>query len=212
MIQIDDAGSGSLVGGTCIASLRVETGEYYYDIIPVNYYTKRYFDKKLYLDKTCQIVKEHLIKLRIKRGELIEVCQGYMFDKARRWLDNNTYNYVSKKIQDPLQSKIENTFGSYIISLGLPYGYLKYTKYPFHFHKLLRWVYADYQQRSKLCKSGWKSWEKYGNLPLTVITGVAPFSHYVCLKCGKRIYKDQEIRIIKYTSNCSNTIFLHRQC
>ena len=35
MIQIDDAGSGSFVGGTCIGFYRPETNEYFFEIIPV---------------------------------------------------------------------------------------------------------------------------------------------------------------------------------
>ena len=37
MIQIDDSGSGSLIGGTCIGAIRVETGDYAYDFIPTQY-------------------------------------------------------------------------------------------------------------------------------------------------------------------------------
>lgn len=47
MIQIDDAGSGSLVGGTCIGAVRKETGEFHFDFIPIEYYKKPYFQAKL---------------------------------------------------------------------------------------------------------------------------------------------------------------------
>ena len=35
MIHIDDAGSGSLIGGTCIGILRTNDNAYYYEIIPI---------------------------------------------------------------------------------------------------------------------------------------------------------------------------------
>ncbi|NMA32945.1 MAG: hypothetical protein GX940_00115, partial [Clostridiaceae bacterium] len=56
MIQIDDSGSGSFVGGTCIGIYRPETNEYYFDIIPVELYDTDNFAKKNYLDEVVNIV------------------------------------------------------------------------------------------------------------------------------------------------------------
>lgn len=46
MIQVDDSGSGSFVGGTCIGIYRPETNEYYFDIIPVELYSVENFAKR----------------------------------------------------------------------------------------------------------------------------------------------------------------------
>ncbi len=67
------------------------------------------------------------------------------------------YNYISCKIDEPLQSIIEKTFEDYCLTLGLYSDYLRFNKYPFHFHKILKWVYADYDKRKVYCKTGWKS-------------------------------------------------------
>ena len=56
IIQIDDSGSGSLLGGTCIGAIRIETSEYVYDFIPLEYYSPENFKAKKYLEKACQIV------------------------------------------------------------------------------------------------------------------------------------------------------------
>ena len=69
MIQIDDAGSGSLVGGTCIAALRIETGEYKYDFIPVSLYQNGNFYRKLYLEKSKEIVISLLKELKVSKDE-----------------------------------------------------------------------------------------------------------------------------------------------
>ena len=45
MIQIDDAGSGSFVGGTCIGVYRPETTEFLFDIIPVDFNNTEKFNK-----------------------------------------------------------------------------------------------------------------------------------------------------------------------
>lgn len=212
MIQIDDAGSGSLIGGTCIGVMRKETGEYLYSIIPLALYQKDNFEKKYYLDYVVDIIKTIFLNLKVSNHEKIEVCRGYMFDKLRLWFKENGYQFTSTTIEDPLQTKIENTFEQYAISLGLPHEFLNYTKYPFHFHRLLRWVYADYEHRNILCKKGWKSWEKYGNLNLQINISYLKKSNYKCLKCWKDIKDHSLVKTIKYTSNRPNIIYLHTDC
>ncbi|QEK12189.1 hypothetical protein FQB35_07270 [Crassaminicella thermophila] len=212
MIQIDDSGSGSLIGGTCIGAMRKETEEYVYDIIPLEYYHSDNFEKKLYLDVVVDITNSLLQKLKVSKHEKIEVCRGYMFDKLRLFLKENKYNFSSTTIGEPLQSRIENTFEEYSISLGLPNEFLSYTKYPFHFHRLLRWVYADYNNRFPLCKTGWKSWKKYGNIKLKVETTYIKHSKYKCLKCWNKIENESYVKVLKYYSNKPNIIYLHLDC
>ena len=91
MIQIDDAGSGSFVGGTCIGVYRPETNEYYFDIIPVELYNRENISEKLYLDEVVNIVDKAFSLLNVKKSETIEICRGYMFRKLISWLDYNGY-------------------------------------------------------------------------------------------------------------------------
>lgn len=212
MIQIDDSGSGSLVGGTCIGAMRKETKEYAYDIIPLKFYHSDSFEKKLYLNQVIDISNSLFKKLNVSKNEKIEICRGYMFDKLRIYLKENQYHFSSTIIGEPLQSKVEKTFEEYAISLGLPSDFLNYTKYPFHFHRLLRWVYADYPNRFSLCKTGWKSWKKYGNLNLQIEYTSISHSKYTCLKCWKKIESNSDVKVIKYHSNKPNIIYLHMDC
>ncbi|MGI6706849.1 MAG: hypothetical protein ACOX6S_11625 [Clostridia bacterium] len=212
MIQIDDAGSGSLIGGTCIGAMRVETLEYRYEIIPISYYRGEAFQQKKYLNKCTEIVKSLLEQLNVSHDEKIMICQGYMFEKARKWLHNEGFFYEKAKIGQPLQDVIEETFFTYALQLGIPVQYVKYTKYPLHFHRLLRWVYADYQKRVSLCKTGWKSWKKYGYLKVSYSMDVLYKSSYTCLKCNQKIDKGSPVKVLQYSSNCPNTIYLHQDC
>lgn len=212
MIQIDDAGSGSLIGGTCIGVIRIETNEYYYEIIPIEFYSKDNFKKKLYLDYVVTIVNRIFNKLKVNKTEKIQVCRGYMFDKLRKWLKEYNYNFESTKITDPLQSKIEKTFEEYAVSLGLPEKFITYTKYPFHFHRLLKWVYADYENRKELCKTGWKSWSKYENINIEIESDFIKTSKYICLKCGNPIPDNSNIIKIKYISNKPTVVYIHEYC
>ncbi len=212
MIQIDDSGSGSLIGGTCIGLMRIETGEYYYDIIPIEYYNEKHFQSKKYLAYVIDIVLNGFIDLNVKKNEPIELCQGYMFDQLRIWLDENDYIWQSTQITGHLQNRVEKTFEEYATSLGFPNKYIQYTKYPFHFHRILRWVYADYEKRVKLCKVGWKSWQKYGNLDVEVKYEKMPNKKYSCLKCEKTLEPSTKVKVLRFISNKPNTIYLHENC
>ncbi|SHJ48143.1 hypothetical protein [Paramaledivibacter caminithermalis] len=212
MILIDDAGSGSLIGGTIIGVMRYETREFYYDIIPLKYYSSEFFNKKLYLDYVIEIVKTLFLKLHVTPNEKILVCRGYMFDNLRKWISENNYKYINTKIEEPLQSKIESAFEDYAINLGFPERFISYTKYPFHFHRILSWVYADYNERVKLCKTGWKSFRKYGYLPIKTRFDKIKKSSYICLKCNKRIENNSYVKILEFTSNKPQKIYLHDEC
>lgn len=212
MIQIDDAGSGSLVGGTCIAALRTETHEYLYDFIPLSLYQRGNFCKKLYLEKSKDIVLNLLKGLKVPKDEEIIICQGYMFDVARKHLAEHQYTWESAKILGPLQCRIEETFNEYALELGVPVQYVKYTKYPLHFHRILRWVYADYSNRYRLCKTDWKSFKRYGSLDISISQDTLYKKNYTCLRCGERIAPGSSVKVLRYISNCPNTIYLHPNC
>lgn len=212
MIYIDDAGSGSLVGGTCIGILRTETHEYYYDIIPLSYYTSENFKNKLYIKYVVEITKNIFKIMGVDKKEKIYVCQGYIFEELRKWLTNEKYYWYNVKISEPLQNIVEKTFENYITNLGIPEYFIKYTKYPFHFHRLLKWVYADYENRVKLCKTGWKSFKKYGYLNINISYAKMQKNNYYCLKCGNKIEKNDNIKILEFISNKPNLIILHEYC
>lgn len=212
MIQVDDAGSGSLVGGTCIGIMRKETGEFYNEILPVHLYNEANFKKKLYIYYTTEIVKNAFKKLSVKKREKVFVCQGYMFEDTRKFLSQANYSFANSKIEEPLQSCIEKTFEDYTITLGLPRDFITYTKYPFHFHRLLKWVYADYENRIELCKTGWKSWQKYSGVDVEVYYDKLIKSNFVCLKCGKKIPDNSGVKVIKFYSNRNNYVYVHKHC
>lgn len=213
MIQIDDAGSGSLVGGTMIGILRAETLEYYHEIIPVKYFKSPYFNQKLYENYTVKIIERAISQLKIDKNEEIQICRGYLFNKARKELSENGYKILSTKISDPLQNIIEDSFKDYVIGLGIPKDYLNYTKYPFHFHKMLRWVLANPKERIKYCKTGWNSWQKYiNNIKIERKSDYIFSGNYVCLRCGEPIITPCKIKVIKFTTNHEYFIYLHHNC
>lgn len=212
MIQIDDAGSGSLLGGTIIGVLRVETNEYQYRLIPLSYYQDESFRQKKYVSHVVDIISQAFTELKVDKSELVQVCRGYMFEELNKWLKQNGYNYVNAQIGDPLQCIIEKTFENYTINLGLPKEYIIYTKFPFHFHRILKWVYADYEKRSKLCKTGWRSWIKYSSLQLHRSQEKVRNKGLICLKCNNPIPCHTPASVLTFYSNRSHKIFLHNEC
>jgi hypothetical protein len=212
MLQIDDAGSGSFVGGTCIGIYRPETNDYYFDIIPVELYSRECFKKKLYLDEVVKIISHGIKSFGISKGETVEICRGYMFERLKQWLDGEGYTWYCTQITGRAQEVVEKNFELYTQRLGLPEKYIKNTKYPFHFHKLLRWVYADFDNRIKLCKVGWKSWQKLEGIRPEVAWGTMRACGLCCLKCGKPIKQGGDIKILKYTSNRDNYVYMHAGC
>lgn len=212
LIQIDDAGSGSLLGGTIIGVLRVESQEYMYRVIPLQLYQGDAFQNKSYIHYVVTIVEELFKELKVSKEEEINVCRGYMFDSLKEWFKINNYNYLSTKIQDPLQTLVEKTFDDYAINLGLPTTYINYTKYPFHFHRILKWVYADYEGRSKLCKTGWKSWNKYKDLMISIKEENIKNKDWSCLRCNKPIPRNSVAAVKSYTTNRHYKIYLHQDC
>lgn len=212
MIQIDDAGSGSFVGGTCIGVYRPEKNEYYFDIIPIELYDKENFKKKYYIDEVVNIVSNAFKSLQVLKSETVEVCRGYMFEKLKIWLTEQGYMWYSTQISGKAQDVIEKNYELYTIRLGLFEPYIKFTKYPFHFHKLLRWVFADYENRISLCKVGWKSWEKFHDVKPSVHDDIMHIPNIFCLKCGCHIKLESEIKVLTYVTNKENYVFLHSHC
>lgn len=212
MIQIDDAGSGSFIGGTCIGVYRPETNEYYFDIIPVELYLKENFKEKLYLDAVVKIVKDSFHSLNVGRCETIEVCRGYMFDKLKKWLDEMGYPWYGTQITGRVQEIVEKNFERYTVRLGLPEQYIKYTLYPFHFHKLLRWVYADFDTRIHLCKTGWKCWQQIEHMRPQEYEDTVKSAHTYCLRCGELMPQGSKARAFQYFSNKRYYGYVHENC
>lgn len=211
MIEIDDAGSGSLIGGTGIGILRTETEEYIFKIIPRHFFQNPNFAQKRYQTYVIKIVKYTLKRLKVDKNEKILVCRGYIFDQLRNWLTAEGYNWESTKIVGFLQNSVENSFNEYVIDLGLPKNFVQHARYAFGFHRLLKWVFADFENRARLCKTGWKSWQKWSQVPLDIIEDQAKKDVY-CLKCGKLIHRNEPVISLRYCTTKYWCVDLHYYC
>lgn len=211
MIEIDDAGSGSLIGGTGIGVMRIETGEYLFQIVPLEYFQQPYFSKKKYQVEVIHIVSAIFRELQVTRSEEVHVCRGYIFDELRRWMAQENYLWQDAKIVGLLQEKVESSFNYYVIGLGLPKNFIQHARYAFGFHRLMKWVLADFEERSRLCKTGWKSWDRWSRPDISQETRPLTSDRY-CLKCGNLIRKNETAVILSYTTTKPWSVELHPDC
>lgn len=170
MLEIDDSGWGCPVGGVLIGVLRRETEEYLTGIIPVSYFQEE-FKKGSYLLKARSLAKNLMGMLKVRPREQIIVCPGPLFREFRTYLYEKGFNFQMRTIGDPLQSLLEKSFAQYLNSLGVPPEVLAQgsTHPSKRFRALLKWVAENYNERIRLCKTGWSSWEKWEELILKEI-------------------------------------------
>lgn len=212
MIYIDDTGSGSLIGGTGIGIYDSETKKYEFEVIPLKYYQNmKHYQNKLYQEQAAKIIKKILKQWQKNKNTEILICSSYIFDKTRQWFKKEKINWKNTKIGDPLQKKVEKSFFNYLTSLGLPENYLKHTRYAFGFHRLLHWVYADRDNRKKLCKTCWKSFQQWGYLDFSVET-ITNTEARICLKCGKIINVGDKCNYVNYKSKHHEKLIIHSNC
>ena len=73
-IEIDDAGTGDLIGDAFIGLLRKGTGELIFKALPVDLFKGENWKNKIYLKDTVKMVRDGLIELNFQKdNELIKL-------------------------------------------------------------------------------------------------------------------------------------------
>jgi len=158
LVQIDDSGIGSPVGGAAIGVLDVGTGAFKYKLVGVEYFQDGF--KNEYQDKVVQIIKELFVEMGISKEDYrVEICSGHIFDHVRPWMDEVGFEWKSTKILDPLQSLIENAFSDYLIGVGVPERIRTIEVGRDQFMYLFNWVKRDPEHRVKYCKTNGSKWK-----------------------------------------------------
>src|SRR5437879_12700459 len=102
-VQVDDAGVGDLLFGAIIGAHRKETGEFHYDIIPVNYFQSPYFRKKLYLKRATEVTLRLLQEMKLGAEEEVEICRSFVFDETREEL---LRKFGTKRVQTAISREV----------------------------------------------------------------------------------------------------------
>jgi len=165
VIQVDDSGWGSLLGGVCIGVYNTGNNKLYSRLIPIKYFQEKNFKNKAYLSIACDIVIDGMKKICTKTPFTsvdniteVQVCRGYLLSEVRKRLEITgsftNINYVD--IKDPLQSALEKKFAISLRRHGVPNK--SGGAHGLSFEDMLAWINED-SKRVKYVKTGWKSWQ-----------------------------------------------------
>ncbi len=159
-IEIDDAGTGDLVGDAFIGLLRKETGELVFKALPVELFQGENWQNKKPLEVTVDLVREGLKELNFhNHTEKVELCRGNIFDKVRYYFIEEGINYEDAIVEGKLQDAVEGKLIEHLRNdIGVRSRQLSTRSGAKRFFILFNWVTYDFYKREKYVKSGFKKW------------------------------------------------------
>ncbi len=159
-IEIDDAGTGDLVGDAFIGFRDSETGNIIFQSVPVGLY---YEDNKNDNKPKKQIVKIVIKALKIlnhNKTDRILLCRGDCFDLVREYFNENDIYYEPAIIEGELQDAVEGRFIQHLRKLGITSNKLTKESGIQRYFILFSWVCRDFPNRERFVKMGFPSWKK----------------------------------------------------
>jgi len=159
-IEIDDAGTGDLVGDAFIGFRDTVNGKIIFQSVPVGLYNQD--------NKDNDRPKKHILKVVIKalkilnhgKGDRILLCRGDCFNLVREYLNDNNIYYEPAVIEGELQDAVEGRFIQHLRKLGISSRNLTKESGAQRYFILFDWVCRDFPNREKFVKRGFPSWEK----------------------------------------------------
>ncbi len=173
-IEIDDSGTGDLIGDAFIGFLRKETDELIIKTLPLDLFQNENWKNKEPYKVVVDLVKDGLNDLNFeKESEKILLCRGNIFDQVRTYFEEEGINFEPAIIEGRLQDAVEGRLVEHLRELGVRSKKLTKKSGAKRFFILFNWVAKDFYNREKLVKNGFKRWntvwrekalEKYHNL------------------------------------------------
>jgi hypothetical protein len=159
-IEIDDAGTGDIVGDSFIGLLRKETGELIFKTLPVDLFKGENWKNKKPFSETVKLVKEGLSELNFQRDtEIIHLCRGNIFDQVREYFLEEGINYEEAIIEGELQDAVEGKLVEHLRNdLGVRSKNLTTKSGAKRYFILFNWVCYNFPKRERFVKSGFKKW------------------------------------------------------
>ncbi len=161
-IEIDDAGTGDLVGNAFIGFRDTSTGKIIFQSVPVGLYNE---ENK---GKDEDQPKKHIVKIVIKalkalnhsEGDRILICRGNCFDLVREYFDENKVYYEPAIVEGELQNAVEGRFIQHLRKLGVRSNNLTMDSGIKRYFILFNWVCQDFPNRERYVKTGFPAWKK----------------------------------------------------
>ncbi|MFW9878830.1 MAG: hypothetical protein ACFFG0_37600 [Candidatus Thorarchaeota archaeon] len=159
-IEIDDAGTGDLVGDAFIGLLRKETGELIFKTLSVDLFKGENWKDKKPFKEVVDLVKEGLTELNFQKDkEQIKLCRGNIFDQVRSYFLEEGINYKDAIVEGKLQDAVEGKLIEHLRNvLNVKSRYLTKKSGAKRFFVLFNWVCHDFFNRERFVKSGFKKW------------------------------------------------------
>ena len=159
-VEIDDSGTGDLVGNAFIGLYRKNTDKTIFKTLPVSLFKGENWKNKMPLKKTVDLVKEGLKELNFDRDkERVLLCRGNIFDLVRDYFIDEGILYedaiIEGKLQDAVEMKLVNHLRN---DLGIRSKKLTTKSGAKRYFVLFNWVSYDFYRREKYVKSGFKKW------------------------------------------------------
>ncbi len=159
-IEIDDSGTGDLVGNAFIALHLINTGEIIFKTVPVKLYREENLKKNSPKKKILELVKQGLKELNFnKETDTIKLCRGDCFDLVRIYFKGEGINYEPTLIEGKLQDAVEGKLVSHLKKLGVRSKKLSIKSGVERYFILFNWVCRDFPNREKYVKTGFKKWK-----------------------------------------------------
>ena len=159
-IEIDDAGTGDLVGDAFIGFRDTNTGKVIYQSVPVILYNKENKEEDQPKKHILKIVIKALRALNHSKGDRILLCRGNCFDLVREYFDENKIYYEAAIVEGELQDAVEGRFIHHLRTLGVRSNNLTIDSGIKRYFILFNWVCKDFPNRERYVKTGFPSWKK----------------------------------------------------
>jgi hypothetical protein len=159
-IEIDDAGTGDLVGDAFIGLRDTETGEIIFRSIPVGLYNEENKDDNRPKKHIVKMVKDGLKALDHGNGDRILLCRGNCFDLLREYFKENDIYYEPAIVEGELQDAVEGRYVNHLRKLGVKSRRLSKDSGITRYFILFNWVCRDFPNRERFVKTGFPAWKK----------------------------------------------------
>ena len=159
-LEIDDAGTGDLVGDAFIGLRDASTGKIIFQSVPVGLYNEE--------NKGDDGPNKHILKVIIKalkmlnhsKGDRILLCRGNCFGLVRAYFDENEIYYEPAIVEGVLQEAVEGRLIQHLRKLGVRSKNLTMDSGITRYFILFNWVCQDFPNRERYVKTGFPAWKK----------------------------------------------------
>ena len=159
-IEIDDAGTGDLVGDAFIGFRDTKSEKIIFRSIPVGLYNEENRTEERLKKHLQEITIDALNALKHDKGDRILLCRGNCFDLVREYFNENDIYYEPAIVEGKLQDAVEGKYVQHLRKLGVSSAKLTKESGAQRYFILFDWICRDFPNREKFVKSGFPSWKK----------------------------------------------------